>query len=348
MTRTVSGAEPRAAAPAWRGTTLRLVALVVALTTALAITPAVGTTQPSAKIYRVGVLWFTFPEVSAPFFEALRQGLAELGYVDGRDIIFEQRWAEKNPGHYAALTADLLRAKVDVIVAGNLESSIAARKVTSTVPIVLTAGGDPVRAGLVSSLARPGGNVTGMSEIVPDLAPKVLQLLKETMPTMAHVGVLSDPANPSYESTRHEIERAAKALGLQLTPVNVTRPDDFPGAFATITRERLDGLIVYVTPITQGHRTQIVDFTQRRRLPVLYSAREFVDAGGLMSYGPNHRALFHRAATYVDKILKGMRAADLPVEQPTKFELIINLKTAKALGLTIPPSLLLRADEVIQ
>jgi len=328
--------------------TLRIIALVVTLSTALAVTPGVGPAQPSAKIYRVGVLWFTFPEVSAPFFEALRQGLAELGYVEGRDIIFEQRWAEKNPGNYAGLTTDLLRTKVDVIVAGNLESSIAARQITSTVPIVLTAGGDPVRAGLVSSLARPGGNVTGMSEIVPDLAPKVLQLLKETIPTMVHVGVLSDPANPSYESTRYEMQRAAKALGLKLTQVNVTRPDDFPGAFATITRERLEGLIVYVTPITQGHRKEIVDFAQRRGLPTLYSAREFVDAGGLMSYGPNHRALFQRAATYVDKILKGIRPADLPIEQPTKFELIINLNAAKALGLTIPQSVLVRAERVIQ
>ncbi len=328
--------------------TLTLVRVVIALVATLVLTPAVGVAQPGAKPYRVGVLWFTFPEVSAPFFEALRQGLAELGYVEGRHVFFEQRWAEKNPDQYARLTAELLRAKVDVIVAGNLESSIAARKVTSSVPIVLTAGGDPVRAGLVASLARPGGNVTGMSEVVPDLAPKVLQLLKEIVPSMAHVGVLSDPANPSYDSTRYEMDQAARTLGLQITPVNVTRPDDFPGAFSSITRERLDGLIVYVTPITQGHRKHIVEFAHRKRLPALYSAREFVDAGGLMSYGPNHRALFHRAAAYVDKILKGMKPADLPVEQPTKFELIINLKTAKALGLTIPQSLQLRADQVIE
>jgi len=328
--------------------TMRLVTVVVFLTMVLAVTPALGVAQQTSKASRVGVLWFTFPEVSAPFFEALRQGLVELGYVEGRHIIFEQRWAHKNHDRYAGLASELLRAKVDIIVAGNLESSIAARKVTSTLPIVLTAGGDPVRAGLVASLARPGGNVTGMSEVVPDLAPKLLQLLREILPTMAHVGVVWDPANPSHESTRYEIGRATQVLALQMTPVNVTRPEEFDGAFATITRERLDGLVVYVTPITQGHRKQIVDFVQSRRLPVIYSAREFVDAGGLMSYGPNHRALFHRAATYVDKILKGARPADLPIEQPTKFELVINLKTAKALGLTIPPSLLLRADHVIQ
>jgi ABC-type uncharacterized transport system substrate-binding protein len=310
--------------------------------------PLAAEAQRAGKMYRIGVLWFTFPEVSAPFFAAFRQGLVELGYVEGRHMLFEQRWAQKNPDRYAELASELLRVKVDIIVAGNLESSIAARRVTSTTPIVLTAGGDPVRAGLVASLARPGGNVTGMSEVVPDLAPKLLQMLREIVPTMTHVGVLWDPANPSYESTRHEIERATKVLALQVTPVNVTRPEQFEEAFATITRERLEGLIVYVTPITQGHRKQIVDFALGRRLPVIYSAREFVDAGGLLSYGPNHRALFHRAATYVDKILKGARPADLPVEQPTKFELVINLKTAKALGLTIPPSLLQRADQVIE
>jgi putative ABC transport system substrate-binding protein len=293
------------------------------------------------------VLWFTFPSVSAPFFEAFRDGLRGLGYVEGQNIVFEQRWAERNPHRYPELAAELVRLKVDVVVAGNLESARVAREASSTIPIVLTAGGDSLRAGLVPSLARPGGNITGLSELGPDLAPKLLLLLKEAVPRLAQVAMLWDPSNPSQSPTRQESESASRLLGSVIMSLEVTVPDDFERAFGAVTRQRPDALIVFTTPIMYSHRMQIVDFAAKRGLPAMYSAREFVDAGGLMSYGPNLQALFRRAATYVDRIVKGAKPGDLPIEQPTKFELMINLKTAKALGLMIPASLLQRADQVI-
>jgi putative ABC transport system substrate-binding protein len=294
------------------------------------------------------VLWFTYPHVSAPFFTALRDGLSALGHEEGRSIAFEQRWAERNPDRYSALAADLVQRRVDVIVAGNLESAVAAKAATTEIPIVITAGGDPLRSGLVQSLAHPGSNVTGVSEVIPDLAPKLLQLLNEVVPKLPSVAVLWNPANPSYAPTRQELEAAAQARSIHLHSVEVGRPHEMDGALAAITRERPGGLVVYVTPITQSYRARLVEFTAKQRLPAIYSAREFVDDGGLMSYGPNHRELFRRAATFIHKILRGARPADLPIEQPTRFELIMNLKTAKALGLTIPPSLLVRADQVIE
>ena len=300
------------------------------------------------KIYRVGVLWFTFPSVSAPFFAALRDDLRELGHVEGQSIVFEQRWAERNPHRYPELVAELIDLKVDVIVAGNLESARIVKDATGTIPIVLTAGGDPLRAGLVTSLARPGRNITGLSELGPELAPKLLQLLKQAVPRLRTVAVLWDPSNPSQNPTREETESAARLLRCEIMSLEVAVASEFERAFNAASRERLDALIVYTTPITYSHRMQIIDFAARRRLPAMYSAKEFVDAGGLMSYGPNLQALFRRAAIYVDKILKGATPADLPIEQPTKFEFVINLKTARTLGLTIPPSLLLRADQVIE
>jgi ABC-type uncharacterized transport system substrate-binding protein len=304
--------------------------------------------QPLGKIWRIGLLWFTFPSVSAPFFEALRQGMRERGYIEGQNMAFEQRWAERRPERYPELAAELVSIKVDVIVAGNLESSLAAKQATSTIPIILTAGGDPVRAGLVAGLARPGGNITGMSEPGPDLAPKLVQLLKEAVPRLTRVAVLWNPANPSFAPTRHEIASTAQAMGVNLLSLEVGDPREFEGAFSQATRGRPDGLIVYTTPITYSHRAQIIEFAANNRLPTMYSAREFVDAGGLISYGPDLRDLFRRAAGYVDRIFKGAAPANLPIEQPTKFELVINLKTAKTLGLTIPQSLLLRADQVIE
>jgi len=304
--------------------------------------------QRAGKVCRVGVLWFTMPAVSAPFFEALRAGLRELGYLEGQNIVFEQRWAEKNPRRYPELAAELVRLKVDVIVAGNLESARVARDATATIPIVLTAGGDPVRAGLVSNLARPAGNITGLSELSPDLAPKLLELLKAAVPRFTKVAILWDPSNPSQSPTRQESESAARMLGAAIISLEVAVPDDFERAFGAVTRQRPDALIVYTTPIMYSHRMHIVEFAARRALPAMYSAREFVDAGGLMSYGPNLQALFRRGATYVDRLAKGAKPGDLPIEQPTNFELLINLNTAKALGLTISPSLLQRADQVIE
>jgi putative ABC transport system substrate-binding protein len=304
--------------------------------------------QQTGKVWRIGVLWFTIPSVSSPFFEALQHGLQELGYHEGRNITFEQRWAERNPDRYPVLAADLVQRGVDVIVAGNLESSLAAKRATTTIPIVLTAGGDPDRAGVVTSLARPGGNVTGLSELSPDLTPKLLQFLSEAIPRLSRVAFFWNPDNPSSLPTLEEIEGAAHRLRLTLQPLMVRRPQDFGRAFSALSHDHVDALIVYVIPITYGHRAEILDFVAKKRLPAIYSAREFVDVGGLMSYGPNLRELFRRSATFVDKILRGSKPGDLPVEQPTKFELVINLKTAKALGLKIPPSLLARADQIIE
>jgi len=300
------------------------------------------------RVWRVGVLWFTTPAVSAPFFNALRAGLRERGYEEGLNLVLEQRFAERNPDRYAALAADLVRIKIDVIVAGNLESARAAQLATQTIPIVLTAGGDPVRAGLVRSLSHPGANITGMSEIVPDLAPKLVQILKEALPRLSRVAVIWDPSNPSQADTQQEMLHATKELGIRLRSVPVTRPVDFQAAFSSLAQERPDGLIVYVTPITQGHRVEIVTFAATQRIAAIYSAREFVAAGGLMSYGPNHPALFRHAAGYVDRLLKGANAADLPIQQPTNVEFVVNVRTAKVLNLTLPPRLLLRADEVIE
>jgi ABC-type uncharacterized transport system substrate-binding protein len=321
--------------------------LLTSLAGALAA-PLTAEAQRAGKVYHVGVLWFTYPHVSAPFFTALRDGLSALGYVEGQSIAYEQRWAERNPDRYSALAADLVQRRVDVIVAGNLESAVAARAAKAEIPIVITAGGDPLRSGLVQSLAHPGANVTGVSEVIPDLAPKLLQLLSEAVPKLPSVAVLWNPANPSYAPTRQELEAATYARGIQLQSVEVGRPHEMDGALATITRERPAGLVVYVTPITQSYRARLVEFAAKRRLPAMYSAREFVDDGGLMSYGPNHRELFRRAANFIHKILRGAKPADLPIEQPTNFELVLNLNTAKALSLTIPPSLLARADQVIE
>jgi putative tryptophan/tyrosine transport system substrate-binding protein len=321
--------------------------LLTSLAAAVAA-PLLASAQQPEKVWRIGVLWFTVPSVSSPFFEALRQGLHELGYREGRNIVFEQRWAERNPERYPELAADLVQRGVHVIVAGNLESSLAAKRATTTIPIVLTAGGDPVRAGVVASLARPGGNATGLSELSPDLTPKLLQFLHEAVPRLSRVAVLWNPDNPSSVPTLEEMEGAAQRFKITLQPLVVRRPQDFVRTFSALDQHLPDALIVYVIPITYGHRAEILDFVVKRRLPAIYSAREFVDVGGLMSYGPNLRELFRRSATYVDKILRGSRPGDLPVEQPTKFELVINLKTARTLGLTIPPSLLARADQVIE
>jgi ABC-type uncharacterized transport system substrate-binding protein len=310
--------------------------------------PLSARVQQAAKVNQIGVLWFTYPHVSEPFFGALREGLAALGYAEGKNVAFEQRWAQRDPERYSALVAELVQHRVDVIVAGNLESAAAAKAGAVSIPIVITAGGDPLRSGLVQSLAHPGGNVTGMSEVIPDLAPKLLDLLNDLIPKLSTVAVLWNPANPSYAPTRGELEAAARGRRIRLQSVEAGRPQEIESGIAAISRDRPGGLVVYVTPITQSYRARLIDFAARQRLPAIYSAREFVDDGGLLSYGPNHRELFRRAATFVDKILRGARPADLPIEQPTRFELVVNLKTAKALGLTIPPSVLARADQVIE
>ncbi len=283
--------------------------------------------------------------------EAFGQGLGERGYVDGRNIAIEYRWAEGSLDRLPGLAADLVRLKVDVIVVGSTPSALAAKQATKTIPIVAAVMADPVGDGLVASLGRPGGNVTGFTFIAPELVPKRLQLLQEAIPRVSRVAALWHPGAQGEHTTRDmlkEAEVAARALGMELQLLGVEGPNDFDRAFSAMTREHAGALIVFAGPMLYAERKRIVDFAAKQRLPAIYAWREPVAAGGLMSYGANIPDLFRRAAAHVDKILKGAKPGDLPVEQPTKFELVINLKTAKTLGLTIPQSVLIRADEVIQ
>jgi putative tryptophan/tyrosine transport system substrate-binding protein len=274
--------------------------------------------------------------------------LRELGWVEGENVVFERRYAENRLERLPELAADLVRLKVDVIVATGTLAPLAAKRATSTIPIVMTGAGDPLGTGLVDSLARPGGNVTGMSLMAPELGGKRLELLKELLPRLARVAVLWNAANPYSALVFKQVQAAGTTLGIEVQSLEVRQPDDFDRAFETVRRQHPDALMTVDDPLTINHRKRIADFAVGQLLPTLQGFREFVTAGALMSYGANVVDLARRAAGYVDKILKGAKPADLPVQQPTKFELVINLKTAKAIGITIPPSLLARADEVIE
>src|SRR5262245_50178974 len=300
--------------------------------------------QSAGKAYRIGILRPGSPP--DPFVEAFRQGLRELGYDEGRNLSIEYRWAEGRDDRLPGLAADLVRLKVDVIVAG-VGAVEAVRRITATIPIVMPVSTDPVRAGLVRSLARPGGNITGVTTLSGELSGNWLQLLKETVPQISRVAVFWDPAgDPGQVQTS---EAAAQSLGVRLHVLKVGRVGVFESAFAEVRTHEAGALIVVGSPLFYVHRARLVELAAMHRMPTIYAQREFVvGAGGLMSYGADYHHLFRRAATYVDKILKGAKPADLPIEQPTKFELVINLKTAKALGLTILPSVLARADEIIQ
>jgi putative ABC transport system substrate-binding protein len=317
---------------------------VVAL--GLLVAPLASEAQ-TAKVYRIGVLRTQLRHAPDSAAEGLRQGLGELGYFDGQNVVLEYRWAEGRPDQLPALARDLVRANVDVIVTGGEQAILAAKQATSTIPIVMGASNDPVGARLVASLARPGGNVTGMTVLSRELSRKRLQLLKEALPRASRVAVLSNPAYPGTALDLTETRSAALELGFTLQNVEVHSVADLEAALAA-ARERADALLPLGDPFFTGQRVQLVNLATKHRFPGMYYWKEFVEAGGLMSYGPSLHDLYRRAASHVDKILKGAKPADLPVEQPTKFELIINLKTAKALGLTIPPSLLLRADQVIE
>jgi ABC-type uncharacterized transport system substrate-binding protein len=312
--------------------------------------PLAAEGQQAAKIARIGLL--TLNVAPNPHLrEAFRQGLRDLAYVEGRDVVIEYRDAEGKPERLPALAAELVALKVDVIVAPGAPQALAAKQATSTLPIVFTAVADPVTDGLVTSLARPGGNVTGLSSLAPELAGKRLELLKQAVPGLTRVAVLWQPGAFGDRTDKDLLKRtdvAARALGVRLQVVEARGPADFDRAFSDMTRARAGALTVLPSTMFSNERRRFVDLAAKHRLPAVYQWREFVDAGGLMSYGPNLVDLFRRAASYVDKILKGAKPADLPVDQPTKFELMINLKTAKALGLTIRPSVLARADEVIE
>ena len=303
----------------------------------------------AAKLYRIGVLDVVGAASNEANLSAFRQGLRELGYVEGQNLVIEYRSADGRAERFPDLATELVRLRVDVIVTRGTSAALGAKHVTETIPIVMASSGDPIFAGLVASLARPGGNVTGLHVIVPpQLAGTRLQLLKEVMPGLSRVGVLLDSGDVYSRLMMREIERVAHAIGVQLQSVDARRPADFERAFEAAILDRVDALITVEGVLTVTDLTRIVDFAAMGRLPAIYGLREFVEAGGLMAYGTDLRDLFRRSATYVHRILQGAKPADLPVEPPAKFELVINLKTAKALGLTIPPSLLRRADHVIQ
>ena len=321
-----------------------------ALASSLLAAPLAAEAQPAGKVPRVGFLAASSASdaANARWIEAFRQGLRDLGYVEGRNIVIEYRYAGEKYERLPALAAELVRLKVDVIVSHGTPGPLAAKHATSVIPIVMTSAGDPVASGLVSSLARPGGNVTGMSLMVPELGGKRLHLLKEIIPGLSRVAVLWNATNPYNSLVVREMEATATTLGVQLQSLVVRGPDDFEGALAAAATGRAAALTAVEDPLMNTKRIQIVDFAAKSRLPAIYGIKEFVDAGGLMSYGVHFADSYRRAAAYVDKILKGAKPADLPVQQPTKFEFAINLKSAKALGLTIPPSLLQRADQVIE
>jgi len=312
--------------------------------------PLAASAQQAAKVPRIGYLSGNL--AAAPHLpEAFRQGLRDLGYVEGRNLVIEYRDVEGKYERLPALAAELVALKVDVILAGGTPQPLAAKQATRTIPIVFAGAADAVTSGLVASLARPGGNVTGLSVLLPELVGKSLEQLKQAVPRVSRIAVLWHPGGFPERTEKDMLkaaEVAARALGVRLQFVEARGPEDFDRAFSDMTRARAGALTVLASNMLLGERRRIVDLAAKNRLPGVYGVREFVDAGGLMSYGPDLADMFRRAATYVDKILKGAKPGDLPVEQPTKFELVINLKTAKALGLTIPQSLLGRADEIIQ
>jgi putative ABC transport system substrate-binding protein len=304
--------------------------------------------QPSRKSPRIGVLLPGTPTSFAPRAKAFLGGLRDLGYVEGQTIAIEWKWGEDRIERFPELAAELVRANVDVIVTGGTSAATALKGATTTIPIVMAIIGDPVAAGLVDSLARPGGNVTGFSIIAPELGAKRLELLKEIVPDVFSVAVLLNPKNPQSRIELNEMQAAARTLGLQLHPTQIASEAALDEAFAALTKAVAQALIVLTDPILFSQRKQIVALANGSRLPAIYFFQGFVEEGGLMSYGPSDADLFRRSAAYVDRILKGARPSDLPVEQPTKFELVINVKTAKALGLTVPDRLLVAADEVME
>ncbi len=307
-----------------------------------------GAQQPAGKVFQIGYLGNSTPSLESALVEGFRQGLRENGYLEGQNIVLHYRWAEGRIEPLPRLAAELVRLKVDVIVTSGTPAGLAAKRATTTIPVVLASTGDPIGAGLVSSLARPGGNITGLSPLYPELEGKRLQLLKEIVPRLNRAAVLMNPANPFTALAWKETRTAAEALRITLLPAEARVADDFERVFAAITKAKPDAMVVIADRLLLSHRARIVSFAAQHRLPAIYSFREFVEEGGLAVFGPNYVEMFRRAATYVDKILKGTKPADLPVERPMTFELLINLKTARALGLTIPQSVLIRAGEVIQ
>ena len=304
--------------------------------------------QQPKKLHRIAFLLGGPSSFYSARIDVFKQGLKELGYVDGKNIAIEYRYAEGKADRLPALAAELVGLKVDVILATAIPSVLAVKKVSATIPIVLVGVSDPVASGIVASLSRPGGNITGLTLLAPELSGKRLELLKEAVPNVTRVAFLWNSANPAQAPQWREAQAAAQALGLRLQSLEVRSSNDFDSAFEAALRERARALIASPEPLINTYLKRIVEFAAKNRLPAMYAGPEVVDAGGLMSYAPDYTYQYRRAATYVDKILKGAKPADLPVEQPKKFEFIINLKAAKQIGLTIPPNVLARADKVIR
>ena len=311
--------------------------------------PLAAKAQQTGRVYAIGILSLGFQDSGPVWWEVFLGAMRELNYVQGGNLLVKFAFASDQPERLAGLAEDLVRAGVDVIVTTSLRETQAARQATSTIPIVMTIAPDPVGAGLVASLARPGGNVTGLTILVPGLRQKYVELLREALSSASRFAVIASPPNLSRESQlRRELDTAANTFGLRLSYVSVRGPEDFEAALTSARRAGATGIIAPNDPVTLRARRAFVQLALKHRLPAMYATREYVDDGGLMSYGANTFELRRRAAVFVDKILKGAKPGDLPVEQPSKFEFVINLKTAKALGLTLPPSLLGRADEIIQ
>jgi putative ABC transport system substrate-binding protein len=306
----------------------------------------VGRAQPAAKAYRVGILETNSPLTNAANFDALRKGMIELGYIEGQTLFFEYRSADGRNERFPELAADLVRLKVDLIVTRSTPAVLAVKAATTTIPVVMAATANPVGDRIVASLARPGGNITGLTSFHSELSTKRLQILREMIPRIALVATLSDPSNPVTPGQEDDVRKAAQSLGIATRFLGARNREELEPAFGAAAREKVEALIVRNSAPTQANLHLTIDLADKHRLPAIYASREFVDAGGLVTYGVSYPALYRRAAAYVDRILKGVKPADLPIEQPTKFELVLNLKTARALGLTVPNMLLV--DEVIE
>jgi putative tryptophan/tyrosine transport system substrate-binding protein len=301
-----------------------------------------------SKIPRIGFMGNSTAALEANLVDAFREGLREHGYEEGRNIVIEYRWADGKYDQFPALVAELIAAKVDAIVTAGTPAALAVKRATTTVPLVMVAVGDPVGTGLVPSLARPGGNLTGLSSIAPDLEGKRLQLLREVMPALSHVAMFVNSLNPFHVSSMNQARAAAQAMGIKLQLHDIRKSEDLDDAFAAIRKERPDALLILADRVFLHNRERMMDFTKEQRLPNVNAYKELVEVGGLMSYGPSYEDMHKRAAIYIDKILKGAKPADLPIEQPSKFTFIVNLKAAKALGVTVPSQLLGLADQLIE
>ncbi len=313
------------------------------------VLPLTALAQPQGKVWRIGYLGDgTAAGRAADSFEPFRDALADLGYIDGRNVVIELRWTDGNPERRAAFAAEMVRLKLDVIVTHGIEAALVLKAATPSIPIVVAVASEVLRSGLVVSLARPGGNVTGMTDQVLELAGKEVELLKELLPRMRRVAVMWDSTTPGGVLQGSDLQAAARKLGLDVEPIPIQTADDIERAFAAAATKRIDGVLVAHTPLTVRYRARISHASLEHRLPLVSAPTQFTDAGALMSYGPDLTKYFQRAAYFVDKILKGAKPADIPIEQPTKFELVINMKTAKALGIKFPQSIIVRATKVIE